>query len=94
MLLYRVKHHPHVHTHIYTHNITQQTKIIQQICTLLAVIVTIIIGHHLVIAAEHSGPNTISLLIETSNILLPHLVRILTSFESHRNKSLKTAFQY
>jgi len=62
--------------------------------TLFASICIIVVASYLIKWADIRGPAAASLVIVACNLLAPHIVRLLTSFESHRNESLKTASQY
>jgi len=73
---------------------TRFTKAKQQATTLFITFSIIILGLHLITWANHHGPKYTSFAIILCNLLAPHVVRKLTSYESHRNESLRTASQY
>jgi len=73
---------------------TRFTKAKQQVTTLFITFCIIMGGRSLIVYADQKGAKYSSFAIILCNLLAPHVVRKLTSYESHRNESLRTASQY
>jgi len=72
----------------------RRKKAKQQVTTIFITFCIIMGGRSLIIYAGHKGPKYASFATILCNLLAQHVVRKLTSYKSHRNKSLRTPSQY
>ena len=72
----------------------RRKKAKHQVTTIFITFCIIMGGRSLIIYAGHKGPKYASFATILCNLLAQHVVRKLTSYKSHRNKSLRTSSQY